>query len=76
MCVLNSTLRRMCRQGDKGSRPCSAILVTKSFQSIAKSFVGHLAQAFGSDWFPHYQASDSRPTLEVLADGLAEHGHR
>lgn len=47
----------------------------EEFQNIAKSFVSHLAQECGSDWFPEPQAKDFRPTLEVLADGLAEDGH-
>jgi len=45
------------------------------FQDVVKRFVKHLAEACGPDLFPEPQPEDFRPTLEVLADALAEGGH-
>ncbi len=45
------------------------------FQDTVTRFVRHLADACGPELFPDPQPRDFRPTLEVLADGLAEGGH-
>ena len=45
------------------------------FQDVVKRFVKHLAEACGPDLFPEPEPEDFRPTLEVLADALAERGH-
>ena len=47
----------------------------EEFQDIAKRFVKHLAQVCGPSMFPEPQLKDFRPTIEVLADALAEGGH-
>ena len=47
----------------------------QEFQDVVRRFVKHLAEACGPDLFPEPQPDDFRPTLEVLADALAEGGH-
>ena len=44
----------------------------EEFQDIARRFVRHLAKACGRIKFPEPQPDNFRPTLEVLADALAE----